>query len=478
MKLDIEQTTFVDEMINGNTHMVLTGKAGTGKSVALSSAVAAAKNAGKDVLVMAPTAMAASIHRDAGIDSGTIHHALKWNPIKEPLPRKLLALCRLSIDWESAPDQNRILVIDETSMVGLWLFEVLTRELKDEFHRDDIRPFNGRRIVLVGDWAQLPSVWTKTEESIAKGMNELKAFGPPAGCVLYHKLFRLHPPKGFILTQSHRADSSWFDSLNVLRDCNKKMSLTDCGMNLPSQRRSIDDNSVHMCFRRVSAHKRNEECLARLSGREWKVSLRDGLMRLKEGCDVIVTANRANPAYINGSRATFSGITSDGEIILDDENRIRMLADGNWSSHSSVSSNVTNPAKAQEGVDYATRLLTKYHDILEPDGVLWLTQIIKPNGAGTAEKLARGAIRFLPYFPILPGYALTVHKAQGMTLSGVVVEDDVFWSFAPARLPYVALSRVSDESAVALNGFSPNQVRVKPDPAYPSIISRIEAWAQ
>jgi hypothetical protein len=60
----------------------------------------------------------------------------------------------------------------------------------------------------------------------------------------------------------------------------------------------------------------------------------------------------------------------------------------------------------------------------------------------------------MPYWSVLPGYALTVHKAQGMTLSGVIVEEDVFWSIAPTRLPYVALSRVSNGCDVSLNGFS------------------------
>ena len=91
MTLDKLQTRFVDEILHGTTHVVLTGRAGTGKSTALSAGVKAAQAAKMDVMVMAPTAMAASIHRDAGLESGTIHHALRWNPAKEPLPRKLIS---------------------------------------------------------------------------------------------------------------------------------------------------------------------------------------------------------------------------------------------------------------------------------------------------------------------------------------------------------------------------------------------------
>ena len=84
----------------------------------------------------------------------------------------------------------------------------------------------------------------------------------------------------------------------------------------------------------------------------------------------------------------------------------------------------------------------------------------------------------MPYFPILPGYAITVHKAQGMGLPSVIVEEDVFWGIAPARLPYVALSRVSNEEDVSLNGFPPSGARVRPDPAYPAIFNRILAWSK
>ena len=42
MTLDKLQTRFVDEILHGATHVVLTGKAGTGKSTALVAAVRAA----------------------------------------------------------------------------------------------------------------------------------------------------------------------------------------------------------------------------------------------------------------------------------------------------------------------------------------------------------------------------------------------------------------------------------------------------
>ena len=473
MKLDKLQTRFVDEVLHGKTHVILTGKAGTGKSVALCSAVKAAQEVGMDVLVMAPTAMAASIHRDAGLESGTIHHALKWSPIHEPLPRKLLAVCCSDTDWAAVPDQERLLVVDEASMVGLWLFEILARDLGDPE-----RPFDGRRLVVVGDWAQLPPVVGSEEMKLAKAMPELNKFGPPDGCIFFHPIFRKCPPVAVILEETHRANGEWFEALNALRDVQSRTStLSNLGI-CPPQHAQRNQDAVHMCYRRVTAHNRNAECLARLPGEPHVVSLRDGEMELKEDCEVIVTSNRVGFGYFNGMRAKFTGMNEQGRVMLDDEGvSIPMLADGNWGHAYANSEKKIDPMTAARGVDKAMRLLSYYGDLLEAEAKKWLEEVTRPNGSALAEKFGNGRIQCIPYFPILPGYALTVHKAQGMTLSGVIVEEDVFFSIAPARLPYVALSRVSDESNVSLAGFLPSNARVRPDPAYPAIFNRIKSWS-
>lgn len=466
MTLDTLQTRFLDEFLHGEGHIVLTGKAGTGKSTALCAAVKGAKALGMDVLVMAPTAMAASVHRDNGLESGTIHHALKWNPAREPLPRKLLAVCGWDTDMSARPDRERVLVIDEASMVGLWLFEILMRDLGD-----GRRPFDGRRLVLVGDWAQLPPVVGPEEAQMAKAMPELAKFGPPDGCVLFHRLFRERRPSAVALEETHRANGPWFAKLNELRDCSRTSTLRDFGMNFPAASRG--DDPVHLCFRRSAAHQRNAERLARLPGREIVLPLRDGEIGLKEGCEVIVTSNRAGSGYINGSRAVFSGLDENGRVVLDDGAPICMLADGNWTRAGGGKCEGDEAA----GRHMAQRLLSRYGGVLDKDAADWLKGLHKADNSCTASALGAGRVQFLPYWPILPGYAVTVHKAQGMGLSSAVIEEDVFWSIAPARLPYVALSRVSDEADIRM-AVPPSLARVRPDVSYPPVWSRIQNWSR
>lgn len=473
MTLDTLQTRFVDEVLHGTTHVVLTGKAGTGKSTALCAAVSAAKADGMDVLVMAPTAMAASIHRDNGLESGTIHHALRWNPVREPLPRKFLSLCGAYMCWGIAPDQNRVLFIDECSMVGLWLFEILGRDLGDPK-----RPFDGRRVVLVGDWAQLPPVVGPEEATMAAAMPELSRFGPADGCVLHHPMFRLRPPVSVVLEETHRANSEWFAALNRVRECPGRASLAALGITPRSDVHFAVDASVHMCFRRDTAHARNTEKLSRLSGKVHHLRLRDGVIGLPEGCDVIVTSNRAAEGYINGSRAVFRGVNGAGEAVLDDGQSVKMLADGNWGSSYDGGHWELDEDAALSGVRQAASFLRMFSKLLEPDAVKWLEELGKPANVYRAAAFGSGRIVMQPYFPILPGYALTVHKAQGMTLPGVVLEADVFFNNAPPRLPYVALSRVSDGSRVSLAGIDAYSAYVRPDWDYAGVMARIKAWSK
>lgn len=474
MTLDTLQTRFVDEIVNGSGHLVLTGKAGTGKSTALCAAVDAAIKSGKDVALMAPTAMAASIHRDHGLESGTIHHALKWNPARQPLTNRMLVACSCDTDWNAAPDKDRLLIVDEASMVSLWLFEILARDLGEPE-----RPFDGRRLVLVGDWAQLPPVLGYEEMRHAKAMPELRNFGPPDGCVLYHHLFRRQTPTAIVLEESHRANTEWFEKLNRLRELAGASTLGRLGMKCATMSaQQTSDEHIHLCFRRSVAHHRNGERLARLNGRPSIVHLRDGDMELKEGCRVIVTSNRSGGAYINGSRAVFAGMGDDGSMLLDDGVPIHMLADGNWGHAYFGRNSEVDEAAAEKGRHKASWLLSQYDgDIMAAEALKWLEQIIKPENAAMAARFAEGQITFEPYWPVIPGYAITVHKAQGMTLPNALVEDDVFWSQAPARLPYVALSRVPDESNVALCGFGVHSAQVRSDPSYPPLWSRILKWS-
>lgn len=473
MKLDAEQQQFVDAVLHSKNHVILTGKAGTGKSTALVEAVKQAKAAGMAVQLMAPTAMAASIHRDSGLESGTIHHQLRWNPIALPLHTKLLSLSDTKLDFAPIPDQRNLLIIDEASMIGGWLFNVIMRDCGDG---TDTRPFGGQRLVLVGDWAQLPPVITPhdTGEEYAKERYQTlrEKFGPPDLPPLYNRLYKECPPVAITLVTSHRANDEWYESLNNLRDVRQQSSLSSLGFEFSDA--NTKEDHIYLCYRRVSAHQRNLLRLEQIGGRPHLFTLRDGDVALKEGCKIIITSNRAGGKLYNGYRGIFEGVDGRGVPICDGQ-PITMIMDGNWGTREQVHSDtLVDSDKVKKGHERVRKILQEGGEWLENNAVSWLRAAL--DNASTLAAIGSGRIVCDPVWPILPGYAMTVHKAQGMTLAGAIIELDVFWRIAPVRLPYVALSRVRAEENVRLYGIAAGAAWVRADPRYRAIEQRLNAW--
>lgn len=120
--------------------IVLTGGPGTGKTTTLNAIINILKRKGKHVLLSAPTGRAAQrISEVTGFEAKTLHRLLEvsWDKQDNPIFNK--------------NERNQLkcdaLVIDEVSMVDVYIFESVMRAL----------PL-GCRLILVGDSDQLPSV--------------------------------------------------------------------------------------------------------------------------------------------------------------------------------------------------------------------------------------------------------------------------------------------------------------------------------
>ncbi|MEO1666758.1 MAG: AAA family ATPase, partial [Chloroflexota bacterium] len=120
-----------------NKVSVLTGGPGTGKTTTLRAAIDAADRAGLNVILCAPTGQAAKRMRIAtGREASTVHRMLGYNPETK----------EFNHDTDNHLPGD-LIVIDESSMLDLWLLHHLLRALD-----------NSARIIFVGDVNQLPSV--------------------------------------------------------------------------------------------------------------------------------------------------------------------------------------------------------------------------------------------------------------------------------------------------------------------------------
>jgi len=129
------------EAINENNVCIITGGPGTGKTTIIKTVIELYKEHGKKPVLCAPTGRAAKrMTETTGEEAKTLHRLLEIGKIEEE--GKIA-----SVDYEVAPLDADIIIVDEVSMVDLFLMNYLIKAL-----------YQGTKLVLVGDIDQLPSV--------------------------------------------------------------------------------------------------------------------------------------------------------------------------------------------------------------------------------------------------------------------------------------------------------------------------------
>lgn len=138
--LDERQRLAVSEAVN-NGLTIITGGPGTGKTTTIRTIIHYFEKEGLDILLAAPTGRAAKRMKEAtGCEAKTIHRLLELSGM---VGEGATSFGRN----EDNPLETDVVIIDEMSMVDVFLMKSLLRALVP-----------GMRLVLVGDVNQLPSV--------------------------------------------------------------------------------------------------------------------------------------------------------------------------------------------------------------------------------------------------------------------------------------------------------------------------------
>lgn len=130
------------ELINENNVSIITGGPGTGKTTIIKTIIEIYKEKKYKVILCAPTGRAAKrMTETTGQEASTLHRLLEIGKIDED------SLYKKNTDYQGAPIDADVVIVDEMSMVDTFLMSYLVKCI-----------YQGTKLVLVGDSDQLSSV--------------------------------------------------------------------------------------------------------------------------------------------------------------------------------------------------------------------------------------------------------------------------------------------------------------------------------
>ena len=396
VQLDDEQHGAVDKMRIGR-NAFLTGKAGVGKSTTVREFV---RGCDHSCVILAPTGVAAL---NAG--GATIHSFFRFPPalltqesIGSIRDRKKIELIRAV----------KTIVIDEISMVRSDVFcamDFRLRELAKGVNRDI--PFGGKQIIVVGDFFQLPPVVTdeKTQNILYKLYGGIYAFETD--------LWRRANFANIVLKKVHRQanDLQFVKLLNAIRNGDltsgcitdeqgRRMNVCEAFAKFCPPSKRLDESVVRLCLRRKEARLINEKKRKALQGSEQDfIAAVEGSFKesdypteskvsLAEGARVMILVNKRYPdgtaVHVNGDMGT---VTEFGKPGSTEEVKVRLDRTGK-----------------EVGIERFRWDKVDYELVKKADG----TQFIDRRHVGSFTQI-----------PLKLAYAITVHKAQGLSLDCV-----------------------------------------------------------
>lgn len=412
-QLSPEQREVMDAVLAGE-NVFFTGLPGTGKSFTLCAIIEALRNKlTSNQLAICASTGAAACH----VGGGTLHSFLGCGlgKKKEDFEQMVRHQFRLR--------QAKTIVVDEISMISGEFLQGASQGLATARGRSDL-PFGGVQIVFCGDFLQLPPIANEP----AFQRPGARRFAFQAACWEKLKL------RSFELTINFRqAEDTGFQEL--LRRARVGI-LTDADRAVLMNKYRVPSNPFVMgttlYCRNMDVEKENLGRLAQLPGDEVVFTAQDSFegnrgtlerilekcqaaqsVSLKVGARVMLLKNLRLPSQCsNGQTPLVNG--SIGEVVA-----FHAVADGQ-----------TQPI---------VRFANNWEEMIG-----WESFHGQVPGVGSYKR---------SQMPLKLAWAVSVHKSQGMTLDGGVV--DLRGAFEEGQV-YVALSRFRSASSISVLGLPPS----------------------
>ena len=471
--LSDEQKSVLELIVQEHQSVFFTGAAGTGKSHILKVVVDSLRQNRYDseVAVTATTGLAAfniggqTLHRWAGIRTGV------------DSPSVLVEKIKKNRDTRDNWRRCKVLVIDEVSMLDAGLLDKLEEIARGI--RGNTLPFGGIQLVLTGDFFQLPPVG---RSGVSPPLCfEAKCWSTVINhCIVLNRVFR-------------QKDNKLIDMLNAMRTGN---ITPEINKEFEALSRSVEYNDglepTELYPVRWQVERANAQRLKALPGSTFTFDSRDSSdfdtaqkffeqlmapkrLELKIGAQVLLIRN-LNDVLVNGRRGHIVSFFSEiewqllGPFLRDNQRALDV-----YNARLNAVAADNNDRVIDNAVLYAEVDELNFPD--EGTKSHYLAALVSPLKAKLpvvdfrqgqvvlidwVEFSSDGDSRFplkREQLPLIPSWALSIHKSQGQTLDRVIVDlGQVF----EAGQAYVAVSRATSYDRLQIKGFKRDKIRIHP----------------
>jgi len=392
--LSDEQQKIFHDIETSDSHFYITGKAGTGKSILLQYL---RHHTHKKVVVVAPTGIAAlniggqTIHSLFGIAPGLVA------PESTALHRRVGELLR----------HIEMVIVDEVSMVRADVMDAMDHVLR--MSRRSSEPFGGVKMIMFGDLFQLPPV-------VDRGL--FPYFNDTYGGFYFFDAMVWRDTAMAVLVLGHifrQKDAYFKEILNGIRSGTPSEEMLEA-LNSRANLYVPSGNILTLATTNARVNQINAERMAQLPGSvfAYEATVSGALepsafptevvLHLKQGAQVMLIKNDKDRRWVNGSIGRVYRLTSD-LVEVEIEGKIYEIKKEKWAKIRYVYQDESNSVKEE------------------------------PMGAFTQ-------------FPLRLAWAVTIHKAQGLTYDTVAI-DLGSGAFSHGQT-YVALSRCTTLEGVYL----------------------------
>ena len=395
-----------------NRCIFLTGKAGTGKTTFLRRLK---QECPKQLTVAAPTGVAA-----INAEGVTIHSLFQLPPQlflpTEEARRQLFSEMQMRAAKQRVLHNLELLVVDEVSMVRADLLDTIDAVLRHFKHRPNL-PFGGVQVLFIGDLFQLSPVAREEEWRLLQDYYEGPYF-------FQARVFRELRPVYIELDHVFRQTNVEFvEILNQVRD----NALTQESLRLLNAR--VVNSSLPISKGRgefsitLSTHNNkvdaiNQREMDQLKGRlySFQATVKDSFpesmfpmdhtLLLKVGARVMFVKNDSSQEklYYNGKLGVVTALSKDAINVTCEDGTMVNVHKETW-----------------ENIRYTSQT--------------------------GSDKVESEIIGSFTHYPLRLAWAITIHKAQGLTFDNVII--DAADAFAAGQV-YVALSRCRTLEGITL----------------------------